>query len=330
MSIYVNGRCVDPDSSLTDEQRDAWVVRTDPMGDPQKETYGEVTFDVMCPGASRWRDLFIERVKKLVKTFQLDGVYIDQVSAATSHPCYSAGHDHDKPNQAWRFYKPFMRELREQLVQIKPEIFLATEGVSDVFGQYFDSQQAHNDWKPAFKGNGEPLDELYRYTYPNHVLLVGTVTDDPDSWFYAKKAHVLGCGIDFGVRDWAEFPEDYLEMTKWIQTWYAQNYRIFQKTAIYPVAVHQREIQVGAFFDSNRWIINGAWIPEEKDSPDPPDVVLSVEIPAGKEPSSLLVQSLDGHLDAPWKVDDGLLQIEFNFSVVFGITVTLASPSGEI
>jgi hypothetical protein len=329
MSIYVNGRLADPDSSLTTEQRDNWVVRTKPNGEPQHEIYGVVTFDVLCPGASGWRDLFNQRLKYLVETFRVDGIYIDQVSAATSHPCYTHGHDHNKPNQAWMWYKPFIKDLRRNLLEIKPNLFLATEGVNDIFGQYFDSQQAHNDWIPPLKGRGQPLSELYRYTFPDHILLAGTVTDDPDSWFYIKLAHVLGCGIDFGVRDWDVFPEDFLRKSKWIQTWYAKHYKIFQRAEVCSVHTNSTDIVANLFPDKKTILINGAWMPDKGDIRPSRDVLLEIDNPSRIKISRIEFWTLDESANCNWTVYDNSIRVSFPFAEIFGIEIHMPSGEGE-
>jgi hypothetical protein len=135
ISIYTNGRIVDPAGSLTPAERAAWVVRPEPEGPGLQETYGSVTFDVMCPGAAGWRELFAQRLEALVRDYDVDGIYIDQVCAARAHPCYAPGHTHPHPNLAWAEYRPFLTELRRRLLSLKPELFIATEGVNDFLGR---------------------------------------------------------------------------------------------------------------------------------------------------------------------------------------------------
>jgi hypothetical protein len=329
MSIYVNGRIVDPDSSVTPEQRGAWAVRSEPDGKPQQETYGKVTFDVMCPGSTGWRNLFKKRVEYLVETFLVDGIYIDQVCAATSHPCYAGGHDHNKPNKAWKDYKFFIEDMSKLLLTLNPELFLATEGVCDVFGQYFDSQQAHNDWYPGLNGKGKPLYDLYRYTFPKHILLVGTVTDDPNTWFYIKLAHILGCGIDFGVRDWDIFPADFLQKAEWIQFWYAKHFKILQHIGLSPVKSNLENIRANIFQTENTWIVNGAWIPDRKKKQTCNECELCIDNLTGREVSHINIQSFDEKTTCTWNVENDRIEIKFPFTEIFGIEISMKSTQGD-
>jgi hypothetical protein len=262
-SIYTNGRLVDPASSVPLEDRQTWGVRTSPGADVFQEQYGEVVFDVMCPGAPGWRNLFISKLEYLVKAFDIDGIYIDQVSGCRSLPCYAAGHDHGKPNQAWSCYQMFMEELRRRLAALRPGIFLATEGVNDFLGQYFDSQQAHNDWTTLTRDWGVPLPDLFRTTFPGHLLNVGCITQESSGPFYLKLAHVSGGGYDFGIWDWKEMPESFLEITREVLAWYAEHDSTLRYGQIAPVAEKEGcGWRSNTFTEPSRIVMNAAYFPE--------------------------------------------------------------------
>jgi len=258
LSIYVNGRCVDPASTLSASNRMAWAVQNLP-GQPYRETYGSVTFDVMCPGAEGWRSLFAQKLAHLIKEFDADGIYIDQVSGARSLPCYAPGHDHAKPNQAWSSYLTFMDQLRRQLKEIKPDIFLATEGVNDFFGQYFDSQQAHNDWPSPLGIKGKPLDDLFLYTFPGFILNAGCITQEASGLHFLKIAHTNGCGYDFGIFDWAELPETFFPKSKFVLDWYAHNNHVLRFGVPVDITSTSTDCQVRAFRFENKLVVNGAF-----------------------------------------------------------------------
>ena len=258
LSIYVNGRCVDPASTLRSSNRMEWAVQNMP-GQPYRETYGSVTFDVMCPGAEGWRSLFIQKLAYLLKEFNIDGIYIDQVSGARSLPCYAPGHDHAKPNQAWSNYLLFMNQLLMQLKEIKPDIFLATEGVNDFFGQYFDSQQAHNDWLSPLGVKGKPLDDLFQYTFPGFVLNAGCITQEASGLHFLKIAHTHGCGYDFGIFDWREIPETFFLKSKFVLDWYARNNHVLRYGMPVDITSNSAVCQIHAFRLENKIVVNGAF-----------------------------------------------------------------------
>jgi hypothetical protein len=259
LSLYVNGRLVDPASSVKTEKRQEWAVYPAPGGEPYRETYGSVTFDVMCPGARDWRNLFRRRLVELVARYDIDGIYIDQVCGCRSYPCYAGWHDHPKPNLAWSYYKQFLSEIRQLLQDFKPDVFLAAEGVNDIFGQYFDSMQAHNDWLGPAGSAGERLDELYRYTFPEHILNSGCITAESGSHETIKKAHIWGTGCDFGVFDWNEFPSTLADQVHIVLDWYERHHALFQSHPGVPVPNYPGGIQSRAFLSGEKMVINTAW-----------------------------------------------------------------------
>ena len=199
ISVYVNGRLVDPAASVSARARGEWGVRAEAGGSVQQETYGQVTFDIMCPSVQAWHHLFISKLAALVRRHGFDGVYIDQVCGAPPFPCYASSHPHGKPNEAWAAYKPFMASLRLALRDIKEDLFLATEGVNDLLGQHFDSMQSHEDWDRDMQGRGVLLPELYRYTFPNHLLNVGCIRANQEQYLFL--GHALGSGFDLGISE---------------------------------------------------------------------------------------------------------------------------------
>jgi hypothetical protein len=247
LSIYVNGRIVDPASSLMANDRYKWAVRTGAGSDPQVERYGMVQFDVMCPGAAEWRALFISKLRNLVREFGIDGIYIDQVCGARSYPCYASDHDHEKPNQAWASYREFIEELRSELRSVNPNLFLSTEGVTDFLGQYFDSMQAHNDWISPLGDKGVPLDDLFRYTFPGFILNHGCIRGDEKGIYYLKLAHLLGGGCDFGVWDWRELSDDFLGLIRQVLAWHEQHHGVLDSGEIYSIKTDQQGVSANAF-----------------------------------------------------------------------------------
>jgi len=222
ISLYTNGRLIDPEGSIgAVEGWQDWCVRLAPCsrknaghftgtftgrnewdsrGDIAKEKYGRTLFAVGCPHDSRWRNLFIDRMLSVVRTYPADGIYIDQVCGATSLPCYAEGHGHRRPNLAWRGYIEFLGELRDSLRSARPEIYLATEGVGDVFGAFFDAQQAHNDWTAQIRGKGEDMCELFRYTFPESLVLIGPTGSGKEEYLR------LGAAVAGGFDCFSVFP----------------------------------------------------------------------------------------------------------------------------
>lgn len=321
INIYTNGRIVDPASSLTEAQRADWAVRPKPGSKPAQETYGRVTFDILCPGAAEWQELFTERLAYLVNTFDIDGIYIDQVSAATSLPCYAEGHDHSAPNQAWACYREFLANLRKTLKALKPELVLATEGVSDVFGQYFDSQQAHQDWPSPMRNKAVPLDSLFRYTFPEFLLNSGCVTQEESGLHYLKVAHLSGSGFDFGISNWNTISE----LCRWSR--FAVSWR--EKMAGWVQAAPVPLMNCSPGVQANRFSKDGltgqmihlAWFPSSEDQTPPEKIQLQVPLESGAEVRLVNAESCNGLLPVEWRINQDEIYIEMEFSPLVGIFI---------
>jgi hypothetical protein len=257
VSIYANGRLVDPESSVSEGARAEWGVRTGSEDQVWRETYGRVTFDVMCPSVQAWNNLLIAKLAALVKRHDFDGVYVDQVCGGPSLPCYTTNHPHGRPNEAWATYKPFIASLRLALHSIKTGLFLATEGVNDLLGQYFDSMQSHEDWDRAIQGRGRLLPELYRYTFPGHLLNVGCIR--ANQGYYLLLGHTLGSGFDFGIGEFDALTPEFARAARWIVGQRARNDEVLRDASLCPLTdADTAGYHANAFAKGDRLLIAGA------------------------------------------------------------------------
>lgn len=168
-----------------------------------KETYSRVTFAVMCPGSEDWQELYTDRLKYAAGRYHIDGLYLDQVLGAVASPCYSMRHEHHKPYESWTGYHDLLSEAREKVKGERPEAYLATEGFSDILGQYFDIVQSHNDWIGPCPEGSFPFPEMARYAVPWLLQALGPVRDDQLD--FLALCHAGASGLDFACRD---YPSD--------------------------------------------------------------------------------------------------------------------------
>jgi len=291
ISIYVNGRLVDPQSSISEREREEWAIRAESPEEIWRETYGLVTFDVMCPGAQAWNNLFIAKLAALVKRYGVDGVYVDQVCGYPGLPCYAAGHPHARPNEACAAFKPFIASLRLVTRGIKPDLFLATEGVNDLLGQYFDSMQSHEDWDRAMQGRGRLLPELYRYTFPDHLLNVGCIRANED--YYLHLAHTLGSGFDLGISDLDTLTPAFVRAVRWITAQRERNDALLHGARFCPLLdVDAEGYRANAFFKANQLLVAGAWLSSPERAPQA--VQIGVPWPYDDDPVEAVADSPTG------------------------------------
>ncbi len=136
---YINGRLWDTD--LDDFPTVALPAATkDEKGEPYIEVYasGE-KLAAMCPTTELWQDKVQEIVLRLVgEEYNVDGVYIDQVGAASARLCFDQSHGHSLGGGSWWLldgYWPMLDSLRARLPQDK---MITTECNAETYCKWFD------------------------------------------------------------------------------------------------------------------------------------------------------------------------------------------------
>jgi len=281
LALYTNGRLIDPDGSVgslpgwqrfcvrlkpcaretarasagTFTRRDRW----DPAGDMARERYGRTLFAVACPAADPWRNLFVDRVVSILRSHPVDGFFVDQVSGAASLPCYAPDHGHLRPNMAWRGYRELLATLRDAVKRLRPHAYLSTEGVNDFFGAFFDAQQSHNDWKARVDGKADDLCELFRYTFPDSLTLIGPITPGRDE--YLRLGFAVAGGFDcvpaFPDRTSPEFLS-LMRRTLALRRRFAPHIRCARPLAM--VSADRRALRLFALEGRRHVLVTGAWL----------------------------------------------------------------------
>ncbi|MGM9787754.1 MAG: DUF6259 domain-containing protein [Candidatus Cryptobacteroides sp.] len=116
---YINGRLWDPanDSYKSREGYKASCRKKD--GSLYTEIYptSNVPNTVTCPSSEIWQGIIRELCDSLLYGIGTDGVYIDQISAAASEPCYAENHPHAPGAGNWwpKAYRSLLTELRSEV-----------------------------------------------------------------------------------------------------------------------------------------------------------------------------------------------------------------------
>ncbi len=156
---YINARLWD--SWLDDFKQEAHRYATcDEQGKPYLEIYGSkrsvkvkvknatgeeerteqqpVALAAMCPVTPYWQDKVRSIVLWLQNEVGVDGVYMDQVAAASPRLCMNKAHGHPLGGGDWwctQGYWPLLAKLRGAM---KSDKFITTECNSEPFMQYYD------------------------------------------------------------------------------------------------------------------------------------------------------------------------------------------------
>jgi hypothetical protein len=92
---YINGRLCDPNSETWTDEHGVKSAARQEDGKPYTEVYGsKVPLNVMCPYTAQWQQKIAGLVDRLVNECGVDGVYIDQISAAGAVRCFDSSHGH--------------------------------------------------------------------------------------------------------------------------------------------------------------------------------------------------------------------------------------------
>jgi len=146
---YINGRLWDPttDSWKAERADRAAVRRRD--GEFVTEVYGsKVPLNVMCPATEQWQRKVAGLVDRLINECGVDGVYIDQISAAAGVLCYGEGHGHPPGGGGfWSAgYRKMLTDIRRRLPAGR---MITTEENADPWIDLFDGQLLVNTPLPS-------------------------------------------------------------------------------------------------------------------------------------------------------------------------------------
>lgn len=139
---YINGRLWDSDTDDFPTKALPWATK-DRKGDYYVEEYGSKQKLVpMCPTSKLWQETVQGIVKRLVgPECNVDGVYIDQVAAASPRICYDKGHGHALAGGPWwntQGYWPMLEQLQADLAADFPDKMLTTECTAEPYTHVFD------------------------------------------------------------------------------------------------------------------------------------------------------------------------------------------------
>ena len=136
---YINGRLWDPATdSWTQENAEAWCAKNENL-EPYIEVYGsKVNLAVMCPTAPLWQQKITDLVDRLIHEVGVDGVYIDQITAAAARLCFDPNHPHPPGGgDLWaRGYRQMLDQVRKRLGL---QNMITSEESTDTWNDQFDA-----------------------------------------------------------------------------------------------------------------------------------------------------------------------------------------------
>lgn len=152
---YINGRLWDPASRSWREEGAALSAARRDTGDCYSEVYGsKVPNSVMCPATAQWQEKVRDVVGSLFTELGVNGVYIDQIGAASGVPCHTENHGHAPGGGS--FWHTGYRKLLEGVRSIMPpDTIITTEENAECWIDQFDAQLVVNT--PSNEGDPVPM-----------------------------------------------------------------------------------------------------------------------------------------------------------------------------
>lgn len=195
---YINGRLWDTLAPSWKREEAARFAVKRPEGEVVVEYYASKRpLAVMCPVTRYWQEKVAGIVRRLVGTYRVDGVYIDQIGAAPPVPCFDPSHGHPLGGgHHWvSAYRELVGAISREIKALDPVHFLTTESNGEPFLDLFDAVLMCNSTE-------EDLVPLFAAVYAGKVLTFGSYLFRPDMErphaFYMKAAQEFIFGAQVG------------------------------------------------------------------------------------------------------------------------------------
>ena len=197
---YVNARIADPNSKAW-EKRDleqaaaqAASTRLDPTDRPLAyEEYNDQRMVAMCPSVPEWRETVRDVVARLSDETDASAVYLDQLAAHVSPPCFAPEHDH--PPGGGTYGVDGYRALLKACHAATEEVAVTSENNAE---PYMDLLAGHLLWNSA----RSDLVPLFSAVYGEYCLTFGRQYFggdlDPPSALRSKIAQSFAFGNQLG------------------------------------------------------------------------------------------------------------------------------------
>ena len=210
---YTNGHLVDINLSPAYKKYGDILLQKNKDGDNYSESWAVdkgANNNSACI-ESPYYDVFMNEAKDILAACDYDSLYIDQIGAMAIYMCYNKQHNHSSTNYFVKEYNRLIKELREQLSEIKgAPVPITTEDSGESFA--FDGWLRINDCDPDLMENPANM-----YIYSDYVVNFGQyyiAYDEKDKRDLSSKIKVamnLTKGYQMGWsvgqnREWTEDP----------------------------------------------------------------------------------------------------------------------------
>ncbi len=212
---YINGRLWDTDTESFKSDGIKYATK-DREGKPYIEVYGSgQELSAVCPTQEPWRQILYDIVLRLVsEEVGVDGVYMDQISAARPRLCYDPTHGHPLVGGHWWVdgYWNLLDRIQPGIAEVHPDKMLTTESNAEAYAKWFDTYLMCNSL-------GQGLVPIFPSVYGGKMLMFGRYMSAPNFDNPSALAQKQGQLFVFGSQLWWSQPQilNYPEAAAWLR-----------------------------------------------------------------------------------------------------------------
>ena len=161
--VYVEGFIIWKNSRLGQERGQAMALR-DEHGAYYEEYQNNWS---LCPADEAWQQCLADICARLVRDYDVDGIFLDSYGAQRHHTCYNHLHSHWPETDIWnKGLSDIIARVRSAIRRIKPDAVVMTESGSDLLLPVEDgSCDGSLVWAAAYH-RGRLLGSPLKYGFP--------------------------------------------------------------------------------------------------------------------------------------------------------------------
>jgi hypothetical protein len=219
---------------------DQWGARVDWR---LQGTGGEVNWTWICPAVEGWKDYNVEQIDELVDRYDVDGVYLDILSASPPMECYDESHGHPLGGGAW--WTSHSLETADLLRQAGREHDPGFVAFGEMFNEHFISHldgfwdlSVNNylqDWWWHVNTYGAETVPLFEFVYHPYTRIITGDWPAPyrewGQWYYYTMGYWFVSGGAVGVAISERAPEpamwDFTTVMMEASSGYAKDFLVF-------------------------------------------------------------------------------------------------------
>jgi len=193
---YINGRLWDTDTESWREEKGVEAAAKREDGGLYLEHWAKQNHAVMCPWTAKWREKICSIVERIARDLDCDGVYIDQVAAASAMPCFDRSHGHPLGGGGWwvEGYRRIFEEAKRRARRYKPGFFITSEDNAEPYMGALDGYLMRCAYRWML---GRDTIPLFPAVYGGYVVMFAHGWDHGGNWLI-DSARMLVWGAQLG------------------------------------------------------------------------------------------------------------------------------------